>query len=238
MLTKTHETEIRNYLLSKKLPIDLLIEVQDHFISQITELLSAENLCFNEAFNKTKHVWTDEFCVETPWYIVANRKAAAITKFEIRMRRDLQMETLKKSFLFSIIAFVLLFLAASIFRTNILLFNKYFLLVAYAFTFSIIFYNLFFNSIAYKKKIHQYKFSVNHWRTYLVFPIAYFGVDYLKPFSAWLPQLIQFQFTEQILFKATVFFCIILFLIYTGINQFYFAKTMKKVKPFIQTHLQ
>ena len=43
MLTETHLTEIRNYLLSKKLPIDILIEVNDHFISQISDLQKEEN---------------------------------------------------------------------------------------------------------------------------------------------------------------------------------------------------
>lgn len=31
MLTETQLTEIRNYLFSKKLPIDILIEINDHF---------------------------------------------------------------------------------------------------------------------------------------------------------------------------------------------------------------
>ena len=46
MLTETQLTEIRNYLLSKKLPIDILIEVNDHFISQISDLQREENLGF------------------------------------------------------------------------------------------------------------------------------------------------------------------------------------------------
>ena len=50
MFTETQITEIRNYLLSKKLPIDILIEVNDHFISQISDLQREENLGFEEAF--------------------------------------------------------------------------------------------------------------------------------------------------------------------------------------------
>jgi hypothetical protein len=38
MITEPQLTEIRNYLLSKKLPIDILIEVNDHFVSQILDL--------------------------------------------------------------------------------------------------------------------------------------------------------------------------------------------------------
>ena len=60
MFTEHQLTEIRNYLLSKKLPIDILIEVNDHFISQISDLLREENLSFEEAFEKTKLSWDKE----------------------------------------------------------------------------------------------------------------------------------------------------------------------------------
>ena len=38
MITEPQLTEIRNYLLAKKLPIDILIEVNDHFVSIFNEL--------------------------------------------------------------------------------------------------------------------------------------------------------------------------------------------------------
>lgn len=65
MITETQLTEIRNYLLSKKLPIDILIEVNDHFISQISDLQKEENMSFEEAFEKTKENWKEEL---TPYY--------------------------------------------------------------------------------------------------------------------------------------------------------------------------
>ena len=60
MFTESQHTEIRNYLLSKKLPIDILIEVNDHFISQISDLQREENLSFEEAFENTKENWKEE----------------------------------------------------------------------------------------------------------------------------------------------------------------------------------
>ena len=57
MIIEQQESEIRNYLLSKKLPIDILIEVNDHFVSQISDLQREENLSFEEAFEKTKENW-------------------------------------------------------------------------------------------------------------------------------------------------------------------------------------
>ena len=60
MFTESQHTEIRNYLLSKKLPIDILIEVNDHFVSQISDLQREENLSFEEAFEKSKENWKEE----------------------------------------------------------------------------------------------------------------------------------------------------------------------------------
>lgn len=60
MLNKSQKSEIANYLLEKKLPIDIMLEVQDHFISQINSLEKEENLNFEEAFEKVKLSWKKE----------------------------------------------------------------------------------------------------------------------------------------------------------------------------------
>lgn len=54
------KNEIRQYLLSKKLPVDLLMEVEDHFISQINEVQAEKNLSFDEAFNVAIISWYDD----------------------------------------------------------------------------------------------------------------------------------------------------------------------------------
>jgi hypothetical protein len=59
-MTESQLSEIRNYLLSKKLPIDILIEVNDHFISHISDVQREENLSFEEAFEKVKDDWKEE----------------------------------------------------------------------------------------------------------------------------------------------------------------------------------
>ena len=72
-------TEIRNYLLSKKLPIDILIEVNDHFVSQISDVQKEENLSFDEAFEKTKEYWKEEFR-PTNSYLLSFKKIPKIAK--------------------------------------------------------------------------------------------------------------------------------------------------------------
>ena len=86
-MTESQLTEIRNYLLSKKLPIDILIEVNDHFVSQISDLQREENLSFEEAFEKTKENWKEELKTTVPFYVLANKDKGAITNFEKRLEK-------------------------------------------------------------------------------------------------------------------------------------------------------
>lgn len=48
------ERKVWGYLLSKKLPIDVLIEIQDHFMSQIADLQKKNNVAFEAAFEEVK----------------------------------------------------------------------------------------------------------------------------------------------------------------------------------------
>lgn len=60
MITETQRTEIRKYLASKQLPIDIVMEVEDHFVTQI-ENFENQNVLFNEGFEKTKLIWNNDF---------------------------------------------------------------------------------------------------------------------------------------------------------------------------------
>lgn len=60
MITETQRTEIRKYLASKQLPIDIVMEVEDHFVTQI-ENFENHNILFNKAFEKTKLIWSNDF---------------------------------------------------------------------------------------------------------------------------------------------------------------------------------
>ena len=85
-MTEHQLTEIRNYLLAKKLPIDILIEVNDHFVSQILDLQREENLSFDEAFEKTKLSWKQELSVEIIPFGVSE------TKFVRRVKRKQNLD--------------------------------------------------------------------------------------------------------------------------------------------------
>ena len=103
-------TEIRNYLLSKKLPIDILIEVNDHFVSQINDLQREENLDFAEAFEKTKLKWDYEFILVRKNFFTSKK----IPKIIYDINRIQNINTFKKSFYIVISYMILQFCLAKL----------------------------------------------------------------------------------------------------------------------------
>jgi len=158
-MTESQLTEIRNYLLSKKLPIDILIEVNDHFISQISDLQREENLSFEEAFEKTKENWKEELKTTVPFYVLANKDKGAITNFEKKIRKIENYNVLKISLAISFIQLSLFFILSNFYEVRNL--KTYFLLF-FIFPFLTIIYNYIFNSFAYKEKFKEIRFSVYH----------------------------------------------------------------------------
>ena len=61
MITETQRKEIRQYLTTKNLPSDVIIEVEDHFASQIENFEFERNNTFQQAFYKTKLIWMGDF---------------------------------------------------------------------------------------------------------------------------------------------------------------------------------
>ena len=227
MITEQQESEIRNYLLSKKLPIDILIEVNDHFISQISDLQREENLGFEEAFEKTKENWKEEFKTTVPFYVLANKDKRAITNFEKKIRKIENYNVLKTSLAISFIQLSLFFILSNFYDVKNL--RTYFFIFS-IFPVLTIVYNYIFNSFAYKEKFKEIRFSVYHWRNFLIFSLGYFGLQYIKPFDEVISNLYQ----NETITKLIVFIILVIGFNYTGVAQFKFAKTMKKVKPFLK----
>lgn len=61
MITVEQENKITDYLVVQQLSLDILVEIRDHMISQITDLQYKENISFEEAFLQIKESWSGEF---------------------------------------------------------------------------------------------------------------------------------------------------------------------------------
>ncbi|WP_431610483.1 hypothetical protein [Chryseobacterium sp. 'Rf worker isolate 10'] len=61
MITEEQENKITDYLVAQELSLDILVEIRDHMISQISDIQFNENINFEEAFLKVKESWNGEF---------------------------------------------------------------------------------------------------------------------------------------------------------------------------------
>ena len=235
MLTETHLTEIRNYLLSKKLPIDILIEVNDHFISQINDLQKKENLNFEEAFEKVKESWKEDLRIVYPWYVLNKTVYVEQTIFEKKIKQQNDKEIIKTSIYATL--FVIFIYFISLFQLDYSKFKIiHRLLIIFIGAFGIlpVFTNLIMNRFMYTEKYKNYKFSVFQWRTIASFSIVYFILLYVKPIDTVFKNIHVLHFSIENILKIILFFSAFSILIYTGIYHFKLIKTVKKVKYFIK----
>ncbi|MCY1663608.1 hypothetical protein [Chryseobacterium sp. SL1] len=101
MITEKHEQEITDYLIFHRLPLDILVEVKDHMISQIADIQIEENVGFDEAFLKTKKLWGSEFKM-TRYSIFYKEQIPVIVK---RIAKVKYRSIFKKSLIFGLASF-------------------------------------------------------------------------------------------------------------------------------------
>ena len=105
-MTIEQKTEIRQYLLSKKLPVDLLMEVEDHFISQINEVQAEKKLSFDDAFNVKIISWYDD--LKLSWD--GNWSLEDTSVFIKKSTRQTLFSIFKKSAMIAVIMYVIVVL--------------------------------------------------------------------------------------------------------------------------------
>ncbi|PQA92276.1 hypothetical protein B0A69_14595 [Chryseobacterium shigense] len=140
MMTATQEIEIKQYLISKKLDHELLLEIKDHFILQITHLMEDHNISFQEAFLQTQMNWKYELEMVRA-DILSVRKVSRIEKHILQNRfRKMTGYALLSSVLFLILLY-----------TEPDLYNEV-QMVAFAIIFGLAGYNFIFR----KMKLYHY----------------------------------------------------------------------------------
>lgn len=101
MINKLQEQQVTDYLILHRLPLDILLEVKDHMISQISDIQINENLSFDEAFHKTQKLWESEFKMTT-YSVFYSEKIPVIVKNIVKAKYN---RILKKSVLYALISF-------------------------------------------------------------------------------------------------------------------------------------
>lgn len=56
-MTVEEQLQVKKYLLEQKLPLDLTVEVYDHFLAQLHDVQASQHITFDEAFSVVKDAW-------------------------------------------------------------------------------------------------------------------------------------------------------------------------------------
>ena len=232
MMTNHEEKQIAKYLLDKRLPVDMMLEVKDHMILQIGEIQEKENANFEDAFEKVKQSWKTE--LQLGFTFFSNKYYPKI------VRKILHKNTfyiLYKAYLTELLIVVLWILAAKfstleVFETVFLMTN--FALVAVAVLVMIFNYDIILQKIKTKHSFSIYNEGTNYLFVGLMMQLMIYlfydltiknifsslnntnGVDFFDLITA---------ITSTMIFQSYLI---------VGVISFYkYKKVLKTVKPFI-----
>ena len=237
MFTDSQLTEIRNYLLSKKLPIDILIEVNDHFISQISDVQREENLSYEDAFEKTKESWKDELKIEFSFF--GDNESKIIKRIKKKQNIEFLTKTLKIYLPFLISSFLL----ANFSNINIFkIFNTSIFIAVLVIPIIIQFYYFKDFQLAknYKKNQLNTMQSINSFGSIAIMYIFLFSKDLLKKseqffyiISGNYRRILDIDQRNATLLCVMIYL-IIFWFIFLILKQISFIKKVKEVKPFLK----
>ncbi|PJJ68279.1 hypothetical protein [Chryseobacterium geocarposphaerae] len=229
MISVEHKKEVRVYLLSKKISLDLLIELEDHFLSQIDDLM-IQNISFDDAFNDVKQIWSDELRMIKNY---SGKEASAFAK-KIKQQKINQI-LLQSSLLTIAIVLSVILLIKNNTQENFINLMRYFLFIfmglpAFHYLFNI--KNFLLISKLKPLQINVYQ-GLNTIIFILSFIIGYGGTSLLKMGER------LFNFVDNPTGMGCVAFilvCTYSFLYSFGFfSQIAFVKSMKKINPYLKT---
>ena len=239
-MTEHQLTEIRNYLLAKKLPIDILIEVNDHFISQILDIQREENLGFEEAFEKVKENWKEELTFEA--VLMGTSQVKFLTKIKRKQNLDF--------FLFALKIFVTILISSFLISNfgNVNIFIYFFsAILILSFSTPLIIkmmnYKNFELSRKYKKIQLNSLQSISNIGSISIMYFLIFFKDFFKKseqvfyiLNGNYVRILNINERNATMLCIMTFILIFLF-IFFSIKLYFFAKKVKEVRPFLSQFL-
>lgn len=146
MLTNEQNNAVTAYLISKKLPMDLLLEVKDHFTEQIE---NSENSDFETAFEAAKYSWEKELKMVYRFGLPLKK----ITVFQRNIDRKISYMNFKRTVLY-FAPFLLLSVILCLFRKewaqNLFLFT--YAAIGISTLFSFVFFYKYYKSSASRER--------------------------------------------------------------------------------------
>lgn len=236
MISAEQKLHIEQYLISKKLPLDILLEVKDHMISQIEDLIDEENLSFDESFSKVESSWKKNFELTTYWMFYGREKLPKIAKSIMKEKFTL---LLLKSLSLAAVFFGLSIMLISYFndvqsyKLFFIIGNSFFVLIPLIIYFSNLKYRDYF------KKDFKYKGQINYTlyqQNLTLFLICFFGVNQIIIEGG--EQLYKFFDSNEgssiisLILTSIYRFFIYVFSFFSIFNFLEHKKTLKMLLPF------
>ncbi|MDV2448387.1 hypothetical protein CMU93_12840 [Elizabethkingia anophelis] len=122
---ENQDKKITDYLIEKRLPLDILLEVKDHMEDQIAALETEQNLTFDDAFEQTKISWEKDLKMGFSLFSYKFRKITRLQN-SIMMRNQFRIQ--KKSILIMLVIFFMTVFSAFYLPTI----SKYIFLIIYS----------------------------------------------------------------------------------------------------------
>ena len=228
MLIDSQLTEIRNYLLTKKLPIDILIEVQDHFISQISSIQQEENLDFEMAFARVKESWQNELKMRK-W---DNGKEVSQISYKVDGRKSTRI-------MFIALIVTILFCLSTFLIINFIDFNTFqnafAILIVCSVLIPLMVFILNFNDFLLMKKFKPLKLNIHQNNIFiLIIGLGFIFLNFSKFYDIKFYNHARLG-NDDFRFYLWIFFFLGYFLYFAGLfSQIQFLKVLKKTKPFLK----
>ncbi len=231
--------EIRNYLLTKKLPIDILLEVQDHFISQISDLMRDESCDFKCAFDQVKEIWRSALMP----YWKGEMNLEDTSDFVRKIKKEINRTNLKAALLWGSIPVLLIAISAFVMPAKLFgLFTV--VLLSALLLFTSVYYFRNFSDFKISKKYPTHVLTLHQDSVIIFFLfvgplVSIFGEFIDNPEKIQKVMLLQgsiFQFVS--LFKFVMMLLPVALVSYTCFYslsaQKNYLRQIEKVKPFLK----
>ncbi|AQX50183.1 hypothetical protein [Elizabethkingia anophelis] len=160
---ENQDKKITDYLIEKRLPLDIMLEVKDHMTDQIQDLEVSKNMTFDEAFSQAQLSWEEELKTNRPSLTTYNEFLA--TPFVRKIYWQKRKSVIFRSVGFALCILILLILAAT--ELDITSFRIVFIAIVILSTFTPVLYYIryfrvfrFTDKFANKVSVYQREFIV------------------------------------------------------------------------------
>ncbi|MDV3613799.1 hypothetical protein CMU81_08215 [Elizabethkingia anophelis] len=160
---ENQDKKITDYLIEKRLPLDIMLEVKDHMTDQIQDIEVSKNMTFDEAFSQAQLSWEEELKTNRPSLTTYNEFLA--TPFVRKIYWQKRKSVIFRSVGFALCILILLILAAT--ELDITSFRIVFIAIVILSTFTPVLYYIryfrvfrFTDKFANKVSVYQREFIV------------------------------------------------------------------------------